>query len=358
MPLRRRTVIYDDRPKMQVVPDCENYEDVIMEKISWLWPNRIPLGQITILMSDPGLGKSTVSADIAGHVTTGRPWPDIPGVKCPQGRVVMIGSEDHPQAVVKPRLMAAGADMKKVTRFKGLKGVVDGKEIEVPFDLQTHGIATFEGLYQKYEDLKLVVIDPVSSYMGEANTHKNSDVRAILDPIAEWAAKRGVAILLINHLNKADKMRAAYRGMGSIAFVAVARMVWTITKGKEDPDLRLMSLVIGNVAPEATTLGYKLQSVKVGPEVVDTAVVHWEGTFDVTAEDALNPEVEESLQSTKRKAADWLKDVLKEGPVKASDIFEMMEEDNICGEKTLRRAKKELRVKAVRKGDHWYWELF
>lgn len=360
MPIRRRTVIYDDRPKFQVVPDGEIFGDTKMEKIDWLWENRIPLGQITMIMSDPGLGKSTLSLMIAAHVTQGRPWPDDLDVRCPQGMVLTVSSEDDPNSVMKPRLVAAGADVWKVILLKGLKTITEGgKETKIPFDLKMQGVPTFEYMKKKYPDLLLIVIDPVAAYMGDINSHNNTEVRAVLDPIAEWAAQRGVAILMIHHLNKNDKMRAAYRGMGSLAFTAVARMVWGLTKSKDDLDLRLMTLVKGNVAPKVSTLGFRLQSVKVGDELIDTAVVAWEdGTFDITADEALGPEVEESLQSTNRKATAWLKDVLKEGSVLASDIYRMMEEEDVCGERTLKRVKKQLGVRAERRGEHWYWKLF
>jgi putative DNA primase/helicase len=360
MALRRRTVIYDDKPKIEVVPDCKTWEDVKMEKIEWLWQNRIPLGQLSMIMSDPGLGKSTLSLMIAAHISQGRPWPDDPMVRCPQGSVLIISCEDDPAAVSKPRLTAAGANMRKVLYLKRLVGKTeDGKEVEIPFDLNTQGIATFGGVKKKHPDLRLIIIDPVSAYMGNINSHNNAEVRAVLDPIAEWAAREKVAILMIHHLNKNDKMRATYRSMGSLAFIAVSRMAWGLAKDKNDSELRLMFSVKANVAPETKTVGFKLQSVKVGPELIDTAVVAWEeGYFDVGAEDALSPEIEENLQSTKHKAAVWLKGVLRDGPVLATDIYKWAEEEGICSERTLSRAKKQLDIKSGMKDGKSYWRLF
>src|SRR4029077_12718205 len=44
--------------------------------VDWLWPERIPIGKVTLLVGDPGLGKSLVALDIAARVSTGKPWPD------------------------------------------------------------------------------------------------------------------------------------------------------------------------------------------------------------------------------------------------------------------------------------------
>jgi hypothetical protein len=50
-------------------------DDVAPTGIRWLWPGRIPLGRVTLLVSDPGLGKS-LTLDIAARVSRGAPWPD------------------------------------------------------------------------------------------------------------------------------------------------------------------------------------------------------------------------------------------------------------------------------------------
>lgn len=55
--------------------------DITSEPLHWLWEKRIPLGKLTTLDGDPGLGKSLLTLDLAARVTTGRPMPDgTPGV--------------------------------------------------------------------------------------------------------------------------------------------------------------------------------------------------------------------------------------------------------------------------------------
>ena len=50
--------------------------DMAPIRLRWLWPKRIPLGRVTLLASDPGLGKSLLALDIAARVSRGAPWPD------------------------------------------------------------------------------------------------------------------------------------------------------------------------------------------------------------------------------------------------------------------------------------------
>lgn len=53
----------------------------------------------------------------------------------------------------------------------------------------------------------MVVIDPISAYMGVADSHNNADVRSILAPLSELAAKHRVAIVAVSHLNKGSGPR-------------------------------------------------------------------------------------------------------------------------------------------------------
>jgi hypothetical protein len=82
--------------------------DVEPESIDWLWPGRVARGKITMIAGDPGLGKSTVTLDMAARVSTGRPWPDAPDVSTPVGSVILLSAEDGLADTIRPRLDAAG----------------------------------------------------------------------------------------------------------------------------------------------------------------------------------------------------------------------------------------------------------
>ena len=67
----------------------ERLADVTREFLDWLWPGRIPLGKLTLLAGDPGLGKSFVTLDIASRVSRGAAWPDMPLFKTTPGGVIL-----------------------------------------------------------------------------------------------------------------------------------------------------------------------------------------------------------------------------------------------------------------------------
>src|SRR5690349_13028507 len=72
------------------------------EPVHWLWPGRIPLGMLTLLIGDPGLGKSLLSLYLAALVSENG------------GDVLILSAEDHPGAVIRPRAEAVGADLERL----------------------------------------------------------------------------------------------------------------------------------------------------------------------------------------------------------------------------------------------------
>src|SRR5262249_62197301 len=92
--------------------------DVKETSVSWIWPGWIPRKKIPILDGDPGLGKSTLLLDIAARVSTGRAMPD--GSPGEPGHVLLMSAEDSLEDTIKPRLLAAGADMGAVHHWNSV----------------------------------------------------------------------------------------------------------------------------------------------------------------------------------------------------------------------------------------------
>lgn len=65
-----------DEPAEPLAPVLVRLADIIPERFRWLWPGRVPLGKLTIVEGDPGLGKSLLTLDLAARVTGGALMPD------------------------------------------------------------------------------------------------------------------------------------------------------------------------------------------------------------------------------------------------------------------------------------------
>ncbi|MBA2352294.1 MAG: AAA family ATPase, partial [Burkholderiales bacterium] len=157
--------------------------DVQAVPIRWLWKGRIARGKVSLLAGNPGLGKSQIAVHMAAIVSTGGTWPD--GAECGQGNVIILSAEDDAADTIRPRLEAVGADL---TRVFILDAIVDsysadGEECGRAFNLKSD-VGKLEAMLSEIGGVALIVIDPVSAYLGDTDSHKNADVRAILSPLS------------------------------------------------------------------------------------------------------------------------------------------------------------------------------
>src|SRR6202012_4233691 len=101
---------------------AENNEDgvrtswghkVEVEKTHWLWDRYIPQGKITVLAGDPGMGKSTIALDLVSRISRGTFLPLREG-RTISGTSLIASAEDAPEDTIVPRLIAAGANLRRV----------------------------------------------------------------------------------------------------------------------------------------------------------------------------------------------------------------------------------------------------
>lgn len=332
-------------------PRLVDLATVTPKQIEWLWPNRIPLGKLTLFAGNPGLGKSLLTLDLASRVSRGFSWPD--GAEpFPPSDVVLISAEDSVDDTIVPRLIATGADRSRVKALQGVEwyDAESQKSTTSTFSLE-RDIPALETAIGEVRDVRLVVVDPISAYLGRTDSHKNSEIRGLLAPLAELAEKAEVAIVAVTHLNKGTGP-AIYRATGSLAFVAAARAVWGVIKDKQNPAVRLMLPIKCNLAADTSGLSYTVMASDTMP---DTPVLAWSREpVSIDADDALDQD------DTTREVQDWLRIVLQDGPANTNDI---QREARECGHawRTVQRAKDKLGIIAERKGfgrgGRWIWRL-
>ncbi len=332
--------------------------DVQPEPVSWLWPGRIALGKLTLVAGDPGLGKSFVTLDLAARVSSGTPWPDRRGESNPVGGVVLLSAEDDPADTIRPRLDAAGADVSRITAIQGVEfsEAATGKRVRRSFNLEKD-IPALEAAIQWTAGCRLVVVDPVTAYLGKSDSHKNAEIRGLLAPLSELAGRHRVAMVAVTHLNKGGGSNALYRAMGSLAFVAAARAVWLVVKDEDNPSRRLFLSAKNNIAPEGTGLAYSLEPTDGNSGM---AVVAWEAEpVTVTANEALNVDRPSDSKPTERDTAtDWLRELLADGPLPTTEVRSQANEAGFAWA-TMRRAKERLGIRPRKSGfeSGWTWEL-
>jgi hypothetical protein len=321
--------------------------DVKPQPISWLWREKIALGKVSMFAGDPGLGKSMLTTAMAAHVTTGSPWP-VEASPCPQGDVIMLSAEDDPADTIRPRLDAAGADVRRVYQLTAIRD----EEGEHMFSLD-RDLEALEILLNRLPECRLVTVDPISAYMGGTDSHKNADVRCTLAPLQELASRHKVAIVTITHLNKGGSSNAMYRATGSLAFIAAARAAFAVTKDRDDSTRRLVLPVKNNLGNDHTGLAYRIATAENGAPVIT-----WEpNPVEISADEALDT-ISQDDHSEREEAAEWLRDTLTDGPVLTSEIQKLAKQVGHAW-RTVRRAKDRIGAQAVKQGfsGKWVWEL-
>ena len=89
-------------------------EFLIQQPPDWLWPNRIPLGKLTLIAGYPSSGKTSIALDIAARVSCGAPAPDQPDALFPSAPVVLAILNGNPKSDVLPVLRLFGADLGRI----------------------------------------------------------------------------------------------------------------------------------------------------------------------------------------------------------------------------------------------------
>ena len=256
--------------------------EVPAEPLAWLWPTRIPLGTLTLLVGDPGLGKSLLAADLAARVSAPQPWPDQPNPYPYPAGVVFASPEDSAAETVLPRLAAAGADLDHISLLAGITRAPSYLHIHPSvaalyppgyrFDdpalaeaallrLPDHA-DELEQAIRAHDHPRLVVLDPLAALLSPA---AQGNPAPLLASLVDIAYRKGVAILAIGHLAKGRSHRILYRLRGSLSFAAAARTVLLISADPDHPDRRGLSAVKMAYGPLPPPLAFRIASSATTP---------------------------------------------------------------------------------------------
>jgi putative DNA primase/helicase len=331
--------------------------DVKPSAIDWLWLYWIAIGKVHVLAGEGGRGKSTILCSTTAITTTGTKWPDGAYASQP-GSVIILAAEDDVEDTLAPRLMAAGADLSRVFVIRSVFDDNRRRGFSLQADLER-----LEAEILKHDNVKLVIIDPISSYLGKVDSHKNADVRSVLEPLGEMAARLRVAVICNNHFSKGGG-NANSRIIGSVAFVNQARAAFIVTPDEDDETRMLLIPSKMNIAPIRHGLAYRIEGCLVefeGKEIATSRIMFESTPITITADQALAAlDGNSENRSEKSEAIDFLMDALGNGPVSAKDMKKEAAGAGISS-KSLRSAREALGIKPEKTGfggeGGWVWNL-
>jgi len=256
--------------------------EVKPEEIRWLWQQRLALGKLATLDGDPGLGKTSITLDIAARVSRGSNMPDgTPGI---QGGVVLIMPEDDVANAIMPRLMRADADLSHIVSLSRITTTdQQGHTYVRPF-LLPDDIERLKTAMERVQ-ARLVIIDPLMAVVGHRDPYRDHAARAMLAPLVTLMEERNCACLMIRHLTKSGGENILYRGGGSIAFIGLARTGLAVARHPHDEQRGVFAHIKTNIGTYAPALTFSIAS---DAEHNDPhPYVAWGETIDLSPRDLL-----------------------------------------------------------------------
>lgn len=329
---------------------------VELEPVRWAWREYLPRGMLTILGGAAGCGKTTIAGSFASIMTRAGAWPD--GSRCTEAGDVLFWSGEDAHTVIAARLAAAGADMQRVHFVDGVSGDVEG---DGAFD-PGRDMLLLETAAERLPNLQLLILDPIVSAVT-GDSHKNAEVRRALQPVVALAQRTGCAVLGITHFSKGTAGRdPVERITGSLAFAALARLVLVAAKVKTDDDeepRRVLVRAKSNIGPDDGGFTYSLIRVEVAPEV-EGQCVRWGDALLGSAREVLaeaEAEPDGADDGGARDCADWLRDLLRDGPVSAREVKRYSDEAGYAWrtvQRAMRRAGADSRRVGFGKPAEWF----
>lgn len=325
--------------------------EIETEKAQWLWPGYIPLGKITIIAGDPGMGKSTIALDLVSRISRGTFLPTLG--RTVSGTCLIASAEDSAEDTIIPRLIACEANLKRVGIIREVRIEDELRFLSIPRDLnRLRDVIVKKGA-------RILIIDPLNAFLEKGtDTYKDQDIRSVLAPLESMAEETGVSILIIAHLNKKEDANTLYRVGGSIGFIGAARSVLAVSNTPNGT--RVLFSLKSNLAKTPPALGYEVRQVRrtrkadewLGEEIINSSAIRWHGEVDfdssktkVTEQTKIDEEVES-----------FLRQILLDSQVPTEDIYSEARQAGIS-RTHLSHVKTSLGIRSVKTRDgRWNWK--
>jgi hypothetical protein len=320
-------------------------------EMNWLWPGRIPRGQVTVIEGEPGVGKSFVALDLAARFSRGAAWPaplhvvppanstgNRPGQKAAPasaaGDVLLVTLQDD-CGTIDRRLHGLGADQGRVVRI-GVVTIKKPREENVGKRLMDFPLDMVKLKYEleQYPSVGVVVIDPLTDFC-----ERPAQMTRVLRDLNELAQERNVAIIVTLPANCRFDARGSLR-VTSRYRTDAARCLWAVVADPDDPARKLFVARRTNSFVEPTGLAFRLHQGR----------VLW------NAETPIDPADPLGLDSSIREC---LSTVLSSGSRPATEVFRLGAQ---CGftPRQLRATAKRMGIESRRTGGYgeeggWEW---
>jgi len=323
-------------------------DTVTIEPIRWAWRGWLARGKLHIMAGAPGTGKTTLALAFAATITVGGRWPD--GSRAEPGDVLIWSGEDDPRDTMAPRLLAMGADLRRIHFVGAVREEGDGpRAFDPASDMpRLRAAVTQAGIVPR-----LLIVDPIVNAVA-GDSHKNGEVRRALAPVCDLAREVDCVALGISHFSKGGAGRdPVERVTGSLAFGALARVVMaTAKRPDEQGGGRILARAKSNIGPDGGGFAYEVETLFLPdhPDVESSRIL-WREPLEGTARELLaDADNADDAGTERRDAGDWLREVLTEEGQQEARALRRLAEDAGFAWRTVQRAAKAAGAQIVRTG--------
>jgi hypothetical protein len=252
--------------------------------------------------------------------------------------------------------MAAGADLSKihlvdtVRMFDAEEALEEERQLTLESDLSV--------IREKIElnpAIKLLVIDPLSNYLGGKNLMKEQEVRSVLMPVVTMAQELNIAVIVVMHHSKAEGRSAMHKAIGAVGAVGCLRMAWSFVKSPDDETTREMLQSKHNLG-RFPGLRFTTETVKVtiGQNVTEQAVIKYVDVSNVSIETVLATQEDKEARQERPAIAFLRENLPKDGTHHSVPLIDKAQEKGISRDK-LFRARTSLGINTEKIGGQWFW---
>lgn len=227
----------------------------------YLWEPYLRKDNLNLIRGDGGTGKTMFAMAIAAAVTRGTCTENMPGeLHCGPGNVLYYGAEDDP-GECRYRMDMCGCDANKIASPAGkMPTLADTDTIRA----QIHEI-----------EARLVVFDPIQAFLPSGtDMNRANEMRPLLDGLRNLCREENCTAIFVEHLNKAEKMKATYRGIGSVDITNGSRSVLFVNYHPDAPGMRVAMQIKAN-ARHGRPIQFSIDG---------DGGFSWYGTCDITEE--------------------------------------------------------------------------
>jgi len=218
--------------------DIKSISDIESKETEWLWHPYIPLNMVTLIAGMPSSMKSYFVIDLALRLTLKLPFADGTSPK-KNYNVLYFPIEDSIPQTIKTRIERQG---------KGTPPnlFVSEKTLNLTkYDAQER---FKEELHEN--NIDVVILDPISSFLGGKDTNSESVVRPALE-FLKLLENQKVTSLLIRHTNKGETQTNFDKVAGSGAWVQVVRSLLLVAKDSEERNKSYIKLEKNNLVADS-----------------------------------------------------------------------------------------------------------